>query len=104
MLTKKVVATPEFTFPLLASSAKSSPAPERPVKRERKYSTIDESGPKDRSAEKDAAKGLEPIGGENLPDRERAIREKGVTMCYDSLAFDNLSGTYAQVRGRFRQI
>lgn len=74
-----------------AGSARPSPAPERPAKRERKYSTIDEHGAKDRSAEKDAPKGLEPLGIENMPDRERPIREKGVTMCYDALAFDNLS-------------
>ena len=41
-------------------------------------------------------KGLEPLGVENMPDKERPIREKGVTMCYDALAFDNLSGTYCR--------
>ena len=75
-----------------ATSAKASPAPERPAKRERKYSTIDENGPKDRSAAKDDPKGLEPLALENMNDKERPIREKGVTMCYDALAFDNLAG------------
>jgi len=27
-----------------------------------------------------------------MNDKERPIREKGVTMCYDALAFDNLAG------------
>lgn len=37
---------------------------------------------------------MEPLGIENMADKERPIREKGVTMCYDALAFDNLSGMF----------
>lgn len=76
------------------NDSKKPPVPERPGKTQRKYSTIDETGQKDRSAEKDKPEGLEPVESDSMPDKEKAIRDKGVTMCYDALAFDNISGTF----------
>jgi transcription elongation factor S-II len=82
----------------LGSSAKGSPAPtsvkseNRPMKKERKLSTITTEKRPERSAKTDNPAGLEPDYRPGSSEKDDLVRKKGATMSYDALSFDSVAG------------
>ncbi|KAJ9107850.1 hypothetical protein QFC19_002756 [Naganishia cerealis] len=79
-----------------ASSAKDSPVPSvksesRPIKKERKLSTITTEKRPERSAKSDNPAGLEPVYRPGSSEKDDAVRKKGATMSYDALSFDSVA-------------
>ncbi|KAJ9109061.1 hypothetical protein QFC21_000388 [Naganishia friedmannii] len=79
------------------SSAKGSPAPtsvrseNRPMKKERKLSTITTEKRPERSAKTDNPARLEPDYRPGSTEKDDLVRKKGATMSYDALSFDSVA-------------
>ncbi|KAJ9125405.1 hypothetical protein QFC22_000365 [Naganishia vaughanmartiniae] len=79
------------------SSVKDSPAPtsvkseNRPMKKERKLSTITTEKRPERSAKTDNPAGLEPDYRPGSSEKDDLVRKKGATMSYDALSFDSVA-------------
>lgn len=73
------------------TSAESSSGP---AKKERKLSTISAEPTQERSTKTDNPKDLKPRYLPGSSESEDKVRDRGVTMYYDALAFDSIAGEF----------